>query len=143
MMTGQTLAHFEVLEKLGEGGMGVVYKVRVTQLNRFVALKVLPPDKVKDLERRRRFMQEARAASALSGGEATRRASPQSEPSGGGDGLGRPMEQLLHLEAGGRDAGGGTLARTTREDVASWFGALPAARVIFEVGRTRPGCGKW
>jgi len=65
MMTGRTLAHFEVLEKLGQGGMGVVYKARDAQLNRFVALKVLPPDKVTDLERRLRFMQEARAASAL------------------------------------------------------------------------------
>ncbi len=64
-MTGRTLSHFEVLEKLGEGGMGVVYKARDTQLNRFVALKLLPPDKVADPERRRRFIQEARAASAL------------------------------------------------------------------------------
>jgi eukaryotic-like serine/threonine-protein kinase len=65
-MTGRTLSHFEVLEKLGEGGMGVVYKARDTQLNRFVALKLLLPGKVADPERRRRFVQEARAASSLS-----------------------------------------------------------------------------
>jgi len=65
-MTGRTLSHFEVLEKLGEGGMGVVYKARDTQLNRFVALKLLPSDKIADPERRRRFIQEARAASSLS-----------------------------------------------------------------------------
>jgi serine/threonine protein kinase/Tol biopolymer transport system component len=65
-MIGRTLSHFEVLEKLGEGGMGVVYKARDTQLNRFVALKVLPPGKTADPERRRRFIQEARAASSLS-----------------------------------------------------------------------------
>src|SRR5438046_507986 len=64
-MTGQTISHFEVLEKLGQGGMGVVYKARDTQLERFVALKVLPAQLVADPERRRRFMQEAKAASAL------------------------------------------------------------------------------
>ena len=64
-MIGRTLSHFEVIEKLGEGGMGVVYKGRDTQLNRFVALKLLPPDKTADPERRRRFIQEARAASSL------------------------------------------------------------------------------
>jgi serine/threonine protein kinase len=64
-MTGRTLSHFEVLEKLGEGGMGIVYRARDTQLNRFVALKVLPPGKAGDEERRRRFVQEARAASSL------------------------------------------------------------------------------
>ena len=64
-MTGRTIAHYEVLEKLGEGGMGVVYKARDTHLDRFVALKVLPPERVSDPERKRRFVQEAKAASAL------------------------------------------------------------------------------
>ncbi len=64
-MVGRTLAHYEIESKLGEGGMGVVYKARDTRLERFVALKVLPPDKLADAERKRRFVQEARAASAL------------------------------------------------------------------------------
>src|SRR3989442_12064315 len=64
-MTGSRLAHYEVLEKLGEGGMGVVYKARDTRLNRVVALKLLPADKVADPDRKRRFIQEAQAASAL------------------------------------------------------------------------------
>jgi len=64
-MIGRTLAHFEILEKLGEGGMGVVYKARDTHLDRLVAIKILPADKVLDPDRRRRFTQEAKAASAL------------------------------------------------------------------------------
>ena len=64
-MIGRTIGHYQVLEKLGEGGMGVVYTARDTHLDRFVAIKVLPPDKVADPERRRRFVQEAKAASAL------------------------------------------------------------------------------
>src|ERR1035438_9745445 len=64
-MIGCTIAHYEIVEKLGEGGMGVVYKARDTHLDRFVAIKVLPPEKVADAERKRRFVQEAKAASAL------------------------------------------------------------------------------
>jgi serine/threonine-protein kinase len=64
-MIGLTLLHYEMLQKLGEGGMGVVYKARDTHLDRFVAIKVLPPERVADPERKRRFVQEAKAASAL------------------------------------------------------------------------------
>jgi eukaryotic-like serine/threonine-protein kinase len=62
---GRKLAHYEIVDQLGEGGMGVVYKARDTQLDRFVAIKVLHADATIDLERRRRFVQEAKAASAL------------------------------------------------------------------------------
>ena len=53
-MIGQKLAHYEIVEKLGEGGMGAVYKARDHHLDRFVAIKVLPPGKVSDPERKRR-----------------------------------------------------------------------------------------
>jgi Tol biopolymer transport system component/predicted Ser/Thr protein kinase len=64
-LTGRTLSHYQVLEKLGAGGMGIVYGAFDTHLKRPVALKVLPPDRVADPERKRRFVKEARAASAL------------------------------------------------------------------------------
>jgi len=64
-MTGTTVGHYEVLEKLGEGGMGVVYKGRDVLLNRTAALKFLPTDTGGADDKRRRFLQEAQAASAL------------------------------------------------------------------------------
>ncbi|MBK5293872.1 MAG: protein kinase, partial [Acidobacteriia bacterium] len=64
-MTGTRLGHFDILEQLGEGGMGVVYKARDTHLDRFVAIKVLRAERMGDAERKRRFVQEAKAASAL------------------------------------------------------------------------------
>jgi eukaryotic-like serine/threonine-protein kinase len=64
-LVGQQLGSYQILSLLGTGGMGVVYKARDTRLNRSVAIKVLPADKVSDPERKRRFIQEARAASAL------------------------------------------------------------------------------
>jgi serine/threonine protein kinase len=64
-LVGQTLLHYQITEKIGEGGMGAVYKAVDTHLDRPVAVKILPPDKVADAERKSRFVQEAKAASAL------------------------------------------------------------------------------
>src|SRR5580658_1966693 len=64
-MVGTTVLQYQLLEKLGSGGMGDVYKAQDTRLNRFVAIKVLPAKMSADPERRRRFVQEAQAASAL------------------------------------------------------------------------------
>src|SRR5262245_40321218 len=64
-MAGRFISHYEIVEKLGEGGMGAVFKARDTHLNRLVALKILPADKISDPDRRRRFVLEARAASSL------------------------------------------------------------------------------
>ena len=64
-MIGRTIGHYEVIEKIGEGGMGAVYKARDIHLDRSVALKVLPGESVANPERKRRFALEAKAASAL------------------------------------------------------------------------------
>jgi tetratricopeptide (TPR) repeat protein/predicted Ser/Thr protein kinase len=64
-LTGQTLGHYRVHEEISRGGMGIVYRATDTRLNRDVALKVLPDDLTHDSDRRRRFLQEAQAASVL------------------------------------------------------------------------------
>src|SRR5690242_6395523 len=118
-MIGETIAHYEILEKLGEGGMGVVYKALDIRLQRFIALKFLPHEIVASPTRIQRFEAEARAVSSLNHPNvATIHAMDEDD--------GRRFLVLEYLS-------GGTLRSRMHSDSAREFPVEEAIRVIAAV----------
>ena len=90
-MTGKTISHYNILEKIGEGGMGVVYKALDTRLDRIVALKFLPGPTGGASENYQRFLKEARSAAKLNHANICQIYSIEDEDAGGGEGSRRPF----------------------------------------------------
>jgi serine/threonine protein kinase len=138
-VVGKTISHYQVLEKLGEGGMGVVYKAKDTHLDRFAAIKLLPAERVADPERKRRFIQEAKAASALNHPNIIVIYAIESENGccgRGGNQLGSVGRCGRHVVAQERSLGTGEVREPLRHAVPRWFSAFEDLRHVSTTGKT-------
>ncbi len=109
-MIGKTILHYKILDKLGEGGMGVVYKAQDTKLDRMVALKFLPPHTIANEEDKERFIREAKAAASLNHSSIAHiyEINESADPNGNKQMFiamefvkGKTLEQILHSKTGG------------------------------------------